>query len=231
MTPTLALALEDFVPVIFTLLALFWVTRLIFDLDRRSGYVALVGSVLVVSGGLLKASSKLYEVFMGELIIWMENSLFLLMAPGFALVAWSVWTGQVRLLKDRDAKFFYPFPVGFPILIVGGTLAFGVSESERTWFLVLLSLVVLMSSIMLVLLSRHAWHYKRKGTAALFLLYLGLNLLLNGLARTPSPTITVEWIKQLLNTAATGILLLAAWRLWRVTQQSLEEEMPPREAT
>ena len=98
MEPTLALALEDFVPVFLTLLALFWVTRMMLAIDRRSGYVSLAGSALVILGGLFKASSKLYWVISGSLIAWMENSLFLLMAPGFALVAWSIWfSARMRL--------------------------------------------------------------------------------------------------------------------------------------
>ncbi len=229
MTPTLALALEDFVPVILTSLALFWVTRMVLAIDRRSGYVALAGSVLVILGGLLKASSKLFWVFSGELIGWMEDSLFLLMAPGFALIAWAIWTGQRRLLQDQTARFFYAPPVGFLMLIVGGTFFFSESEGERTWFLVLLTLTVIMSSLMLILLSRHARYYQRNGTAALFLIYLVLTILLNGMARTPSPTVGVEWTKQLLNTAAASILLLASWQLWRATQQPVQPDVPSLE--
>lgn len=224
MEPTLALALEDFVPVLLTLLALFWVTRMMLAIDRRSGYVSLAGSALVILGGLFKASSKLYWVISGSLIAWMENSLFLLMAPGFALVAWSIWTGQVRLLQRRKVKSFYLLPGAFLILIAGGTVYFSGNDSWRTWFLVLLTLVVIMSSLMLVLLSRHARHYNRKGTAALFLFYLVLTIILNGMARTPSPTVGVEWAKQLLNTAAASILLLAAWQLWRATLQAVDPE-------
>ena len=100
MTPTLTIALEDFVPVFVTFFALLWLTRMIFSMDRRSGYVAAIGSLLVVLGGLFKATSKLMWVFSGELILWMENSLFILMAPGFAFLAWGIWCGQRRVFRE-----------------------------------------------------------------------------------------------------------------------------------
>ena len=37
--------------------------------------------------------------------------------------------------------------------------------------------------------------------------------LISGMARTPSPSTSVEWIKQITNTAAAVILLFAIWRL------------------
>ena len=220
MTPTLALALEDFVPVLLTLLALLWLTRMIFAMDRRSGYVAALGSLLVVLGGLFKATSKLLWVFSGELITWMENSLFTLMAPGFAFLAWAIWCGQRRVFGDTKTQYVFQVPMSFFLLIGAGTVFFNTSQQGRIWFFVLLTLVVLMSSLMLILLSRHAFHYRLKGAASLFLVYLVITLALNGMARTPSPSISVEWMKQIINTAASVILALASWKLWRGTKET-----------
>ncbi len=220
MTPTLALALEDFVPGLLTLLALLWLTQMIFAMDRRSGYVAALGSLLVVLGGLFKATSKLLWVFSGELITWMENSLFTLMAPGFAFLAWAIWCGQRRVFRDTSTQFVFQVPMSFFLIIGGGTFYFNSSDQGRIWFFVLLTLVVLMSSLMLILLNRHAMHYHLKGTASLFLVYLVITLVLNGMARTPSPTTSVEWMKQIINTGASLILALASWQLWRGTKQT-----------
>ena len=111
------------------------------------------------------------------------------------------------------------FWAGLGYTIIFGLFVGGVTLSSifggRTWFFILLTLVVIMSSIMLILLSKHAWKYNLKGTASLYLIYLLLTLVLNGMARTPSPSISVEWIKQLLNTAAAIILMIASWQLWR----------------
>jgi len=215
MTPNLALALEDFVPVFLTLFALIWITRMIFNMDQRSGFVGVIGSILVILGGLFKAISKLLWVINGELILWMENSLFLLMAPGFALLAWAIWTGQKSLYWGVQSRYVFHVPFAFVILIIGGGFIF--RSEGRSWFIVLLTLVVIMSSVMLILLSRHALKNHLKGNASLFLIYLVLTIVLNGMARTPSPTIGVEWTKQLLNTTAALILAFASWQLWRST--------------
>jgi len=220
MTPTLALALEDFVPVILTIFALLWLTRMIFAMEWRSGYVAVIGSILVVLGGLFKATSKLMWVFSGELIIWMENSLFILMAPGFAFLAWAIWCGQRRVFRDTRTQNVYQVPMSFILLIGAGTVFFNTSQQGRIWFFVLLTLVVLMSSLMLILLSRLAFHYRLKGTASLFVLYLVITFVLNGMARIPSPSISVEWVKQITNTTAAVILALASWQLWRGTKET-----------
>lgn len=215
MTPTLALALQDFVPVFLTLLALIWITRIIFVMNHQSGLVGIIGSVLVILGGLLKAISKLLWVTSGDLILWMENSLFVLMAPGFALLAWALWTGQKVIFRGVETRYVFQVPIVFVLLVGGGTANLSFNNEGRAWFFVLLSLVVIMSSIMLILLSRHAWNYNLKSTAYLFWVYLVLTFVLNGMARTPSPTIGVEWTKQLLNTAGAAILTIASWQLWR----------------
>lgn len=220
MNPTLALALEDFVPVILTFFALLWLSRMIFAMDLRSGYVAALGASLVVLGGLFKATSKLLWVFSGELIVWMEDSLFILMAPGFAFLAWAIWCAQRKVFQEVRPQYLFQVPAGFFFVIGGGTFIFNANNQGRIWFFVLLTLVVLMSSVMLILLSRHAWHYHLKGAAALFVGYLVITIVLNGLARTPSPTIGVEWIKQLTTTGASMILALACWQLWRGTQET-----------
>jgi hypothetical protein len=222
MTPTIALALEDFLPVFFTLIALVFLCRIFFDIDRASGYIALLGTLLVVLGGFLKASGKINWALTGEQVVWMENSLFLLLAPGFALLAWSIWTGQCCLLGGSKPRLLWIVPTAVCIVIAAGSLHFYGSGEGSTWFLVLLALTVVMSSLMLILLSRQAWFYKLKGVALLFLLYLGITLVLNGMARTPSSSITVEWIKQITNTIAAVILIAAIWRLWIKTKEELE---------
>jgi hypothetical protein len=225
MNPTLALALEDFVPVLLTLLALSWLSSIVFQIHRPSGTIAVLGLILVVSGGFFKAAGKLIWVVYGERIAWMDESLFILMAPGFACLAWAIWSGQKLLLRDVEPRLVWQMPLILLLFTSGGTVLAQGRNQGSTWFIVLLTLVVLMSGVMLILLSRHALFYRRKGIAFLFILYLAFNLVLNGLARTPSPTVGVEWTKQLLNTAATAILAFASWRLRSVTRRKFDIDL------
>lgn len=230
MTPNVALALEDFVPVFLTMVALIWLTRLVFQMNQRSGQIALIGSTLVVLGGLFKASEKLIWALSGDRVMWMNDSLFLLMAPGFALLAWGIWSGQRTLFTENQPRFLWQTPMAFIFFVGGGSIVSFGSEMSRSWFLILLTLVVIMSSIMLVLLNRHARRYHLNGVARLFLLYLALTLVLNGLARIPSTTIGAEWTKQLINTGAAALLAFASWRLWVGVQRASKEvdpDLPP----
>jgi hypothetical protein len=226
MTPTIALALEDFLPVLLTLLALLLLTRMIFSVDQRSGYAAVLGLILVVLGGTLKATSKLLWVVFGESIPWMENSLFLLLAPGFASLTWAIWCSQRRFFRKVQTRYVSQVPVLFIFFIGAGNIYFNTSGQGRSWFFVLLSLVVVMSSLMVVLLSKYAWHYGLKSTALLFLLYLVITLLMNGMAQTPSSSLEMEWAKQSVNTAAAAILAFASWRLWIAAEQVQDSTRP-----
>jgi len=219
MTPTIALALEDFAPVLLTLLALIWLNRIVSEMDRPSGYIALLGSILIILGGLLKATSKLIWAVADTQILWMDRSLFLLMAPGFGCVAWALWCGQGCLFRRARPRFVWQVPSLFSLLIGGGAAYLYYTSQDRISFFVLLTLVVLASSLMLILLAIHAWRYGNRTIAALFLLYLIITLALDGMARASSGTMGMEWAKQLVNTAAAGLLAFGSWRLWRVTRK------------
>jgi hypothetical protein len=218
MTPTIALALEDFAPVLLTLLALIWLNRIVYEMDRPSGHIALLGSILIVLGGLLKATSKLIWAVSGTQILWMDRSLFLLMAPGFGCVAWALWCGQGCLFRRTRPRFVWQVPLLFSLLVGGGAAYFYHTSRDRMSFFILLTLVVLASSLMLILLAFHAWRYRNKMIASLFLLYLIITLALDGMARTSDGTIGMEWAKQLVNTAAAALLAFGSWRLWRATR-------------
>ena len=57
--PSLALALEDFVPVVLTAIGLLLIVRMIDRVDRGAGAWAALGAILVVAGGLSRATWKL----------------------------------------------------------------------------------------------------------------------------------------------------------------------------
>ena len=90
----LDLALTNFLPVLFTALALFCIARLARDLAPSSEPMALSGAALVVLAGLCKALWKLILALGGPDLPWLANALFPLMAPGFTLLALALWQAQ-----------------------------------------------------------------------------------------------------------------------------------------
>ena len=94
---TVSLALFDFVPVICSGIGLFFITRMIARLDANSGKVAYLAGTLIVLGGLSKATWKLIFTSSGTDIAWMNDMLFIFLAPGFTLLSWALWNAQLAL--------------------------------------------------------------------------------------------------------------------------------------
>lgn len=224
MKPTLALAIEDLAPVILSLLALWWLTQMAFRMHRPSGYLATVGLVLVVLGGLLKATAKLVAVTGGREVSWMANSLFPLMAPGFICFGWAMWCGQRATCAGQAPRRVWPLPAAIIVLGGGGIVALALSGPGRAWFMAALTLAVLATALSVILLARQCWRQRLRAVGLLFALYLLITLLLNGMARQPSETLTMEWIKQVVNTLAAAIFALAAWLLNHRTMAALAEQ-------
>ena len=103
-----------------------------------------------------------------------EKQPFLLLVPSFALLAWAIWCAQWYLFNGTRQKFQWQVPFFLLGLIALGSVYFHGSGQGSTWFFVLLALTVVMSSLMLTLLTRHAWKYQLKGSAFLFLLHLAI---------------------------------------------------------
>src|SRR5215204_1896427 len=109
---TLPLAILDFVPVLFTGIGLMYVIRLIFLVLPAQGRTAFLGGVMVVTGGSLRAVWKLLIVLSsGNLVVdWMGNSLFVLMAPGYVLLAWSIWQ-LMRSIQRKNIRNIWLVPL------------------------------------------------------------------------------------------------------------------------
>jgi len=198
-----------------------------FRMHRPSGYLATVGLVLVILGGVLKASAKLVAVTGGLEIGWMANSLFPLMAPGFICFGWAMWCGQQSICAGRAPKWVWPIP-GAAIALGGGAIAaLALGGPGRAWFVVALTLAVLATTLSVILLVRQCWRQNLRAVGLLFGIYLLITLLLNGMARRPSDTLTAEWTKQMVNTLASAVFVLAAWLLSRKTIAALAKPDSP----
>lgn len=214
MTPTLFLALEDYIPVLISSLAFFWIAQMIGQMNQQCGQIAKIGLLFIVSGGLLKATEKVIWVSTGAQTPWMRNSLFILTGLGFAYYAWALWSGRKSLQGNIQDSVWLPAII---ITVVAlGTITYAAMELPgRTWFFISLGIAVISNVTLIVLLIATSLRFKQPIAAVLFGTYIISVFALAGLSRSPSPTIDIEWIKQAVNTIAAILLALAAWRINR----------------
>jgi hypothetical protein len=185
-------------------------------LDAGIGRMAYLGFALVSIGGLLKATWKLLMATSDGLtnIVWMDKGMFLWMAPGFLLLAFAVWyTSEIMMGRKRTKRIW--LAPGLMLALVAVALFFtGFPDPEiNTWRFILLGVMTLSNIVLVLLLIMKARHFGMTGTALLFLLNIVLVFVLNGMARIPEQTISLQWTEQLLNTTAQGAFLLGAWLL------------------
>lgn len=220
---SVALALQDFVPVALSATGLFFLAEMIARMsgDGRIGRSALWGAWLVMLGGGLKASWKLNLALTGVDIRWMDNALFVLMGPGFTALGWALSAAQ-RLkagqpLTSRWAGLF-PVLVSAIFLATAGGLAWARPDT-RWWFLVLLGLTTIANFTLSGLAIRQAWRQGRRGIALLFVVNIVAILVLQGFARAGNRAEVIQWIEQLLNSFSNLAFALAAYRLNRATRR------------
>ena len=147
----LDLALINFLPVLFTALALVCIARLVRALSDGFAAMALLGAALVVLGGLSKALWKLILALGGPDLAILANALFPLMAPGFALLAFALGQAQRRTPTQGPPAWL------LPLMLIG--LCYGVAgwrsvalAIERGWFLPLMILASVANLTLTVLL-------------------------------------------------------------------------------
>lgn len=214
-TYNLPLAIEDFVPVLLSSLGLLILSRMMWQADKNAGTFTTIGWILVTLGGFCKALWKLIMALSASQtdITFLDNSLFIFMAAGFTLFAWGIWVGQQNLAQRPVSTKLWPVPIGIIALFYTGAITTAVTQSDRTWFFILLGLTTLANVVMAVLLINQAWRERMPTAAGLFLTNLLAVFVLQGLARVPDQTIALQWVEQGLNTLAQGAFALGAWKL------------------
>ena len=208
---TLGLALEDYLPVIFSLIGIWFIVQMIGQVDSENGRLALVGLILVGIGGLSKATWKLVIATSGNNLAILDNSLFVFLAPGFACLSWALWACQQRLrgLDLPERVWLRPLFIFLPFALIALFLA---GQGGRTWVFVLLGVTTLKNAIFLVNLSRQAWWQGQRTESIIFGVTLALSFVLSGLARMEQ-TVVLQWVEQGVNTVAQATFLYAAWRI------------------
>ncbi|CRI63090.1 conserved membrane hypothetical protein [Thiocapsa sp. KS1] len=218
---TLPLALFNLLPVAFTGLALWFLARLVGDLDPPYRTMARAGGALILLGGLSKAVWKLIFVTVGQDLTWLASALFPLMAPGFALLAGAA-LGILLRLRGQSEGVWIRYGVAAVILVVVGavvvrTLGMGI---PRGWFLPLLGLTSVANLVLSLALIAIALRFGRKDAALLFGVNLAMVFALPPIAMASPDTLLMHWSEQVLTAIGTAAFALGGYGLWRSARAS-----------
>ena len=219
---TVSLALVDFLPVIFTAIGLIYIARMVSHISKPHGQAAYVGAVLTVAGGFFKAVWKLFMASSGGTIDinWMEDGLFVWMAPGYTLILWSVWQA-VRSVNNKRPWNAWIAPLVFIVLMFAGSYYLYTSDpASPAWERVLLSVMVLATVITGILLIVFGFRQKMPLAGWLFIINLIGIFLLNGLARIDEQTITLQWIEEGINAVSWLCFLVAAQKVFEYARDN-----------
>ena len=219
---TLSLALVDFLPVAFTAIGLYFIYRMVKHISVTQGNVALLGVILTIAGGFFKAVWKTFMASSGGAIDinWMENGLFVWMAPGYTLLLWSVWQ-TVRTVQGKKTFHTWIPPVVFIVLMFAGSYyLFASSPASPAWERVLLSVMVLATVVTGILLIVFGFRQKLPLAGWLFIINLVGIFLLNGLARMDTQTIALQWTEESINAISWLCFTFASKQIFEYTRDN-----------
>jgi hypothetical protein len=113
------LALFDFVPNIAFLVGAYYLTKIVFLVRGRAcGSLAVVGTGLILLGGMLQATWKMLYVTGVADFRLMSNLQFILLAPGFLAVLITVLLLLLKSGKNNNISVVFMTPWKLPFLIV-----------------------------------------------------------------------------------------------------------------
>ena len=215
-TYTLGLALEDFIPVIFSSIGLYFVSRMVRNVDARLGQMATIGFILVSIGGFLKATWKLTMAATNSQtnIACFDKGMFMWMSVGFTLLAFALWfMSEIRSGKRQPGRIWLGPSIVLGLSLVAILFTGFPDLTVNTWRFILLGVMTIGNVVMVVLLIQQARYNHLNKMAWLFLANIVIVFILSGLARIPEQSIPLQWTEQLLNTFGQGAFAYAAWKL------------------
>lgn len=214
---SVGVALFDFLPVLISALGLHFLARAIATRHPPLATVARAAALLIPFGGFCKASWKLIVATQGEHIDWLENLLFIAMAPGFIAMSYSLFHAK-RSWRAGAAEQPHYAPLrlllwlALPLLIAA--VAAVLRPESRLWFFCLLGATTIANTA-LIAHAIAACRWSGLGwPQACFVYNFVATLALSGLSRLP-PGEATAWIQEAVNTSAQAALALGAWRLSR----------------
>ncbi|MFV9505781.1 MAG: hypothetical protein AB4911_14595 [Oscillochloridaceae bacterium umkhey_bin13] len=220
---TIPLALQDYMTVIFSALGLVLLTRMINSIDRDLGRMALIGMILIVTGGVFKATGKLVIAAGGPTLDWLYHGLFPLIAPGFTIFVWSLY--QVRRHFRDEASLKRPWLVPLVLIALFGAGSIALGAAGGPWRVVLIMQATLANIFMLIMLAVAAWRRDMRGTAVLFMLTLTVVLVMSQMAQIPFSNIGMVWFAQISQTIAQALFVIAAWQYGEVMTSSYRQRL------
>ncbi len=208
---TVAMALEDYIPVFFTAVGLYFITKFVSIKHSNLSKLAWLGTVLVVTDGFLKATWKLIYASTGTDIAWMKDSLFVLMGPGFIFVSWALWRGLKEESSTAKQVWLVPLSIVLPALCLSAYLA--MTQPNRSWARVLLMLTTV--GILFTNGQIGFCCLKKKRYLTIILLIINIVTIFGQafLSQLPQTT-ALHWIGQINNTISWAAFALAVW-LWQ----------------
>jgi len=204
---SLGLALEDFVPSVLSLFAFLIVARMVRSMDEASGRWALAGGLLVVAGGLSRATWKLALSTTGADLEPLYLALFPALAFGYPTLATATWRAA-RVAGGGRARIPAALPGAVAVLVLVPLTAVLWSPESRLVPLLWLVAGTIGSAALSLVLARWALQAGRPRLAALLLLNLAITVILNGVARSAQGAEAIQWVQQGINTANQLLFLL-----------------------
>ncbi|HEX2622913.1 MAG TPA: hypothetical protein VHL11_22290, partial [Phototrophicaceae bacterium] len=158
---TVVMALQDFLPVLLSSIGLFFLARMVSRVDATSGRLAYAGWLLISLGGFDKAVWKLGMAISNSQtdLRMLDDSLFLLMAPGFTAMAFAIFYMQ-RKQAGKGPILGHPFTLAIivNVLIVGSAVLMGIMKPEsRTWFFIVLGLTTFSNVALAIMVIRQGY--------------------------------------------------------------------------
>ncbi len=211
---SVGVALFDFLPVLLSALGLHFLARAIAFRHPPLAAIAWAAALLIPFGGFCKASWKLIVATQGVHIDWLENMLFIAMAPGFVAISFALFHARrawrAPLLRHSSTRLL--LWLALPLLLAAAAAV--LRPESRLWFFCLLGTTTIANTALI----GHAIAACRWGglgwPQACFIYNFVATLALSGLSRLP-PGEATAWIQEAVNFSAQAAMALGAWRLSR----------------
>lgn len=217
-----SVALFDFLPVLTTAVGLVLLADALTVRLPQLRSLVWLAALAVPLGGLCKASWKLIVALSEQRIDWLENLLFIAMAPGFVGLAYALYHARRRWMEPSHAVSGRRMLVWMLLPLALAGTAWLLAPEKRIWFFCLLAITTIANASLLF----HAIRTARTGAlswgvTAAFVINFGATLTLSGLSRLPD-TEASAWIQESVNLLAQAALAGGLWHLSRRLKLALD---------